>query len=195
METRLPVKSLKFLSYVVVSLFAIISLVFFLVSVDKSMTVNILSSLMLMFSVYMLWKEGENDSVSLLIFFFGTTACFYFFSTISETASFARSVSIFVFAGLTLVLTNYLISPIKPVINNLKPLYKVTLAIIFTEIFWILSYYKANPVAQGAITAIIFFNLQMITRNILSNEKTDSKKIALFAVLSIILLVIIFIKI
>jgi hypothetical protein len=195
METRLPVKSLKFLSYVVVSLFAIISLVFFLISVDKSMTVNILSSIMLAFSVYMLWKEGENDSVSLLIFFFGTTACFYFFSTMAETASFARSVSIFVFAGLTLVLTNYLITPIKPVINHLKPLYKVTLAIVFTEIFWVLSYYKANPVAQGAITAIIFFNLQMITRNVLSNEKTDGKKIALFAVLSIILLVIIFVKI
>lgn len=195
METRLPVKSLKFLSYVVVSLFAIISLVFFLVSVDKSMTVNVISSLMLLFSVYMLWREGENDSVSLLIFFFGTTACFYFFSGIAETASLARAISIFVFAGLTLVLTNYLITPIKPVVNSLKPLYKITLAIVFTEIFWILSYYKANPVAQGAITAIIFFNLQIITRNILSSEKIDNKKIALFAALSIILLVIIFIKI
>jgi len=195
METRLPVKSLKILSHAIISGFAALSLVFFLVSVDKSVTVNIISVVLLAFSIYVLWREDENDAVSLLIFFFGTTACFYFFSDVVEMASWTRALAIFVFAGLNLVLTNYLLSPIKPVANPLKSLLKISLAIIFTEIFWVLSYYKANPISLGAITAVVFFNFQLLTRNILSGDKNDTKKIALFALLSIILLVIIFVKI
>ncbi len=195
MESRLPAKGIKILSHSVISLFAIAALIAFLFSVDKSMAVNVISVALLCFSVYMLWKEEDSDSVSLLIFFFGTTACFYFFSNIIASSSLAKALSMAVFAGLTLVLTNYLLSPIKPVANPVKSFYKVTLAIIFTEIFWVLSFYNSNPISKGAITAVIFFNLQLFTRNILSSEKKDSRKIAIFAILSIILLVIVFVKI
>lgn len=193
MESRLSARGLRILSNVVISFFALISLGFFIISIDKSLVVNVISVFLLGFSLYLMWKQDEFDSISLLIFFFGTTACFYFFSDIIEN-SWPRAISVTVFAGLSLLLSNYLLNTIKPVINPTKLLYKITLAIVFTEIFWVLSFYKTNPISKGAVTAVIFFNLQMIVRDILS-KNVQREKIAFLIGTSIILLAIVFIRI
>jgi hypothetical protein len=140
-----------------------------------------------------MWKQEEFDSISLLIFFFGTTACFYFFSDVIET-SWPRAISVTAFAVLSLTLSNYLLNTVKPVVSPTKLLYKITLAILFTEVFWILSFYKTSPISKGALTAVIFFNLQMIVRDILA-KKVEKGKIAFLVGTSIILLAIVFIRI
>jgi len=193
MESRLSVKGLKILSNVVISLFAVVSLGFFLLSIDRTLIIGFISIVMLCASLYLMWAQHEFDSISLLIFFFGTTACFFFFSDI-VVASWSQAISIMAFALLNLVLSNYLLNTAKPVHNPEKILYKIALAIIFTEIFWVLSFFKASQLSKGAITAVIFFNLQAIVRDILEN-KISYKRFAFLVVVSIILLAIVIYRI
>ena len=193
MASRLSARGVRVVSNSVISFFAIISLLFFLFSIDRTLTVILISSIMLLVSLYLMWAQEELDSVSLLLFFFGTTSCFYFFSEV-VTTSWPRAISIVVFAALSLVLTNYLLNTVEPVHNAAKGLYKIALAMIFTEIFWVLSFVRATPISQGAITAVLFFNLQSVTKSILEN-KFELKRFAFLAAVSIILLAIIFYRI
>ncbi len=74
-EDKLSARGLRIVSNVIVSFFALVSLVFFLFSIDRSLPVEIISLVLLVAGVYLMWKRMEFDSISLLIFFFGSTAC------------------------------------------------------------------------------------------------------------------------
>jgi uncharacterized membrane-anchored protein len=147
---------------------------------------------MLAASLFLMWKDGELDSISLLIFFFGTTACFFFFSDIA-TQSLIKAVSILVFAGLSLVLSNYLLNTVSATVGQ-KSIYKIALAIVFTEIFWVLSFLKASQISKGAITAVLFFNFEIFVRDYL-NEQFQKGRFAFLTIASIILLAIVIYRI
>ncbi len=192
-EDKLSARGLRIVSNVIVSFFALVSLVFFLFFIDRSLPVEIISLVLLVAGLYLMWKLNEFDSISLLIFFFGTTACFYFFSDVI-IYEWPKAVAISVFALLSLILVNYLLNVVKPVENSTKIFYKIALAIIFTEIFWVLNFFQASQVTKGAITAVIFFNLLSVTRDVLA-DKTNLRRFAFLAGVSIILLAVVFIRI
>ena len=73
METKLSPRGVKTVSNLVVSLFATISLVFFLFSIDQTAAVAVIAIAMVLASLFLMWFQNEFDSISLLIFFFGTT--------------------------------------------------------------------------------------------------------------------------
>ena len=192
METKLTPRGTRIVSNLVISLFALVALVAFLFSIDRTLIVIVLSAVMLMASIFLMWKDGESDSISLLIFFFGTTACFFFFSDIA-TQSAIKAISIVVFALLSFVLSNYLLntvagSPLQ------RSVYKTALAIIFTEIFWVLSFLEASQISKGAITAVLFFNFEVIIRDYLT-EQLQAGKFAFLSAASIILLAIVIYRI
>jgi len=193
MQTRLSAKGLHVLSNVIISFFAVVSLAFFLLTIDRSAIIEIITVLMLAESIYLMWAQSEFDSISLLIFFFGTTACFFFFSDVIASSA-SQGASVLVFAFLSLVLSNYLLNTTKPVHSPEKSLYKVTLAIVFTEIFWVLSFLQISQLSKGAIAAIIFFNFQTFVRDILE-KSLDGKKLVFLLSVSIILLAIIILRI
>lgn len=193
MESRLSVKGLRVLSNVVITFFALSVLGFFLISIDRTMIVSVITIAMLALSLYLMWTQEDFDSISLLIFFFGTTACFFFFSDIIAS-SLSQAISIVIFAFLSLVLSNYLLNTAKPVQNPEKILYKIALAMIFTQVFWILSFFGASQLSKGAIAAIIFFNFQTIVRDILE-KKVEFKKLVFLLSTSIILLAIVIYRI
>jgi len=189
MENRLSNKGLKFVSNLVISFFAAVSLAAFLVSIDRTAVVILISLILLGASIYLMWFQDEFDSISLLVFFFGTTACFYFFSD-SMLSSWPKGIAIAAFAVLSLILSNYLLNTVRPVLSPQKALYKIALAIVFTEIFWVLSFLQASQIAKGAITALIFFNFEYIIRDVLS-QKFERKKFAFLFFTSIILLIVV----
>jgi hypothetical protein len=189
MESKLSSRGIKVVSKVIISFFALVALISFFFAIDPTAIVATISVVMLLASVYLMWSQDEYDSISLLIFFFGTTACFYFFSDVI-VSEWSRVLSIAAFALLSLVLSNYLLNTANAVHLNKRGIYKITLAIIFTEIFWVLSFYNASQISKGAITAVLFFNLQSIARDILE-EKAELKKFVFLLIISIILLMII----
>lgn len=193
MESKLSVKGIKLISHSIISFFAVISLIFFWVAIDKTAVVDIIVLFMLALSLWRLWSNDQTDLASLTIFFFGTTACFSFFSetSLSQGAKFG---AVFVFAVLALVLTNYLLNLAKPYTGRDKPVFKLSLAIIFTEIFWVLSFINANPISKGAITAVIFFSLHMVAKDILE-KKFERGAFAFLVIFTIILLTIVFYRI
>jgi len=193
MESRLSAKGLKFISNIIITLSSTLALGFFLLSIDRTAVVIIISLAMLAGALYLMWLHDEFDSISLLIFFFGTTACFFFFSDII-TSSLSQAISIAVFAGLSLFLSNYLLNTAEPIRSSEKAIYKVTLAIIFTEIFWVLSFLKISQLSKGAITAVLFFNFLAITRDILES-KINATKFAFLVLISIILVAIVIYRI
>lgn len=193
MESRLSLKGQRLLSNVVITFFSVVALVFFLLSTDRTAVVTIISMVMVAISLFLMWTQAEFDSISLLIFFFGTTACFYFFSDVIST-DWPRFVAIAAFAALSLVLSNYLINQVQVTARFDKSLYKVALAIIFTEVFWTLSFFKASQISKGAITAVIFFNLLLIVRDILL-KKFNWQKFAFLTAVSIILLAVVIYRI
>ena len=71
METKLSPRGVKTVSNLVVSLFATISLVFFLFSIDQTAAVAVIAIAMVLASLFLMWFQNEFDSISLLIFFFG----------------------------------------------------------------------------------------------------------------------------
>jgi len=193
METKLSPRGVKTVSNLVVSLFATISLVFFLFSIDQTAAVAVIAIAMVLASLFLMWFQNEFDSISLLIFFFGTTACFYLFSDIVVFGTL-RAISIAVFALLSLFLSNYLLNTAS--LRNLPEaaIYKIALAILFTEIFWILSFMEASQISKGAITAVLFFNITSVTRDYLAGQ-FQKTKFAFLTVVSIILLVIVIYRI
>ncbi len=193
METRLSGKGLKLVSYVIISLFSLVSLPFFLSAIDRTLVIFIVSAFLLTLSLYILWFQDDIDAASLLIFFFGTTACFNFFSEI-VVEDYLKFIAIFVFAMLSLVLSNYLLNTVQPVRSAEKSLYKVTLAIIFTEIFWVLSLINASPIAKGALTAVLFFDFQYFAKSFI-RKQIKKQKFVILAVVSIILLMVIIYRI
>lgn len=140
-----------------------------------------------------MWFQEDFDAISLLIFFFGTTACFYFFSDL-VTQDWPKAAAVAIFALLSLVLSNYLLNLTRPFKNPEKIIYKVILAIIFTEVFWVLSFINASQISKGAITAVIFFNFQSVVRDILSGE-FNKNRFAFLIIISILLLAIVFYRI
>lgn len=186
MENKISPQATRLVSNVIITFFAVVALIFFLFSIDRTLIVDLISIGMLVASLYLMWSQEEFDSISLLIFFFGTTACFYFFSDIIST-SLPRFIAVAVFAGLSLILSNYLLNTIRPIHNAEKSIYKVTMAIAFTEIFWILSFFKVSQISKGAITAVIFFNLQAIIRDVIA-KKVKVGRFVFLCIVSIILL-------
>lgn len=193
MESKLSPRNIKILSNTVVSLFSALALLFFLFAIDRTFTVSIISILMLAAGLYLMWFVEDFDAISLLIFFFGTTACFYFFSDL-VSSEWPKGLAVAGFAVLSLLLNNYLLNLIRPFHNPQKIIYKVVLAIIFTEVFWVLSFVNASQISKGAITAVIFFNFQSIVRDILSGE-VNKKRFAFLIVISILLLAVVFYRI
>jgi hypothetical protein len=193
METRLSAKGLRVVSHTVISVFAVASLLFFVISVDRTTVVELIAAAMLVFSMYRMWLLDQTDLISLLIFFFGTTACFSFFSDVAGD-QLIRLISIVGFAVLSLVISNYLLNTVRPQANAEKALYKVSLAIIFTEIFWVLSFINASAVSKGAITAVVFFLFQMVGKDILE-KKFDRNVFVFLVVFTIILLAIVIYRI
>jgi len=165
------------------------TLPFFLISIDRTVVIFLISAFLLGLSLYILWIQNDIDAVSLLIFFFGTTACFGFFSEI-VLEYYLNFIAVFAFAFLSFVLLNYLLNSISPIYSSEKSLYKVSLAIIFTEIFWTLSFINAAPIAKGALTAVLFFYFQYLSKSFL-HGKIDRQKIVILSIISIILLAII----
>lgn len=193
MENKLSNRGIKVVSKVIISLFALASLVFFLFSIDQTLIVVTISIIMLLASAYLMWTQEEYDSISLLIFFFGTTACFYFFSDVIS-AEWPRLISIAVFALLSLFLSNYLLNTANAVRPGQRGIFKIALAIIFTELFWVLSFFDASQISKGAVAAVIFFNLQSTVRDILE-DKIELKKFVFLGIISIILLAVIIYRI
>ena len=193
METRLSAKGLKFISNIIITLSSTLALGFFLLSIDRTAVVIIISLIMLAGALYLMWLHNEFDSISLLVFFFGTTACFFFFSDII-TSSLSQAISVAVFAILSLFLSNYLLNTAVPIRSTEKAIYKISLAIIFTEIFWVLSFLKISQLSKGAITAVLFFNFLAITRDILEG-KIGATKFAFLIAISIILVAIVIYRI
>lgn len=193
METRLSAKGLRVVSHTVISIFAVTSLLFFVISVDRTTVVELIAAAMLIFSMYRMWLLDQTDLVSLLVFFFGTTACFSFFSDVAGE-QIIRVIAIVVFAALSLVISNYLLNTVKPQTTNDKALYKVSLAIIFTEVFWVLSFINASSVSKGAITAVVFFLFQMVAKDLLE-KKFDRNVFVFLVVFTIILLTIVIYRI
>lgn len=177
---------MKFVSHTIISLFSVVALIFFFTAIDRTMVIFLISGALLALSLYILWSQNDIDAVSLLIFFFGTTACFGFFSEI-VAEEYLRFIGVFVFALLSLVLSNYLLNTVLPIYSSEKSLYKIVLAIIFTEIFWILSFINASAIAKGALTAVLFFDFQYLAKHFLS-KKIDKQKFVILSVVSIILL-------
>ena len=193
MESKLSPKNIKIVSNTIISLFAAVALISFLFTIDRTAIVTVISSAMLFAGLYMVWFMEEFDSASLLIFFFGTTACFYFFSDVIGE-NWPKALAVVIFALLSLVLSNYLLNLVKPLQNPEKAIYKITLAIIFTEIFWVLSFFVASPISKGAITAVIFFNLQSLVADLLSRN-FKPKRFTFLLIASILLLGIIIYRI
>ncbi len=193
METKISLKGLRLISHGIVTIFALLSLLFFWVSIDKTLIVDVIVFGMLALSLWRLWSNDQTDLVSLTIFFFGTTACFSFFSelALSQTTRFA---AVAVFALLSLILSNYLLNMIKPYTGADKPVFKISLAIIFTEIFWVLSFINANPISKGAITAVIFFCFQMVAKDILE-KKFEKNAFTFLLIFTAILLTIVLYRI
>lgn len=193
MESKLSPKNIKVLSNSIVSFLSVCALIAFFFSTDRTLTVTVISTLMLFASLYLMWFTDDFDAVSLLVFFFGTTACFFLFSdfVVSEPL---KAVSIAGFALLSFVLTNYLLNLIRPFNNPEKIIYKIILSLIFTEIFWVISFMNASQISKGAITAVVFFNFQSIVRDMLSG-KLEMKRFAFLSSISILLLLIVFYRI
>lgn len=185
METKLSLRGMRVVSHTVISLFAVVSMLFFLSSIDRTLVVEIISIAMLAFALYRTWSTDQTDLVSLLIFFFGTTACFSFFTDVMGS-QIIKLIAVLLFAALSLVLSNYLLNMVKPYTGKDKAIYKITLAIVFTEIFWVLSFINASPVSKGAITAVIFFLFQMVAKDVL--EKKFDRNIFVFLVIFTIIL-------
>lgn len=193
MESKLSAKNIKVLSNTVVTVFSLLALLSFLFTIDRTNIVSIISLSMLCASLYLMWFLEDFDAISLLIFFFGTTACFYFFSNL-VIEDWPKAIAVAGFAILSFVLSNYLLNLIRPFSNPSKIIYKVLLAIIFTETFWVISLMTASQISKGAISAVIFFNFQSIVRDILSGT-VNNKRFALLGVISILLLAIVFYRI
>lgn len=193
MESRLSPKNIKVLSNTVVSIFSAVSLLAFLFSIDRTLIVSVISVAMLVAGLYFMWFIDDFDAVSLLTFFFGTTACFSFFSEMIAS-DILKAIAIAGFAALGLIITNYLLNLVRPFKNPDKIIYKISLALIYTEIFWVLSLVNASQISKGAITAVVFFNFQSTVRDILSNEFNKTRFAFLLAV-SILLLAIVFYRI
>lgn len=193
METKLSLKGLRLISHGIVTLFALVSLFFFWVSIDKTVIVDLIVFGMLALSMWRLWTRDQTDLVSLTIFFFGTTACFSFFSELA-LSQITRFSAVFLFAVLILVLSNYLLNMVKPYVGPDKPVFKLALAIVFTEIFWVLSFINANPISKGAITAVIFFSYHMVAKDVLE-KKFEKNSFAFLVIFTIILLTIVFYRI
>ncbi len=193
MEAKISLKGMRLISHGIVTIFALLSLLFFWVSIDKTVIVDIIVFGMLGLSLWRLWSNDQTDLVSLTIFFFGTTACFSFFSelAISQTTKF---IAVAVFALLSLVLSNYLLNMVKPYTGPDKPVYKITLAIVFTEIFWVLSFVNANPISKGAITAVIFFCFHMVAKDLLE-KKFERNAFIFLLIFTVILLTIVLYRI
>jgi len=189
METRLSAKGLKFISNIIITLSSVMALGFFLLAIDRTAVIIIISLILLAGGLYLMWLHDEFDSIALLIFFFSTTACFFFFSDII-TSSLSQAISIVVFAALSLFLANYLLNTAQPIRNPQKAIYKISLAIIFTEIFWVLSFLKTSQLSKGAITAVLFFNFMAVARDILEN-KVNRGKFAFLVSISIILIAVV----
>jgi len=193
METKLSVKGIRLVSHSIISFFAVISLIFFMLAIDRTAVVDIIIIGMLAISMWRLWYKDQTDLASLTIFFFGSTACFSFFSEIALSQA-VRFSAVAVFAVLALVLSNYLLNLVKPYTGPDKSVYKLSLAIIFTEIFWILSFVNANPISKGAITAVIFFSFHMVAKDVLE-RKFERGAFAFLLIFTIILLTIVFYRI
>jgi hypothetical protein len=193
METKLSLKGLRLISHGIVTIFALLSLVFFWISIDKTIVVDIIIFGMLSLSLWRLWSRDQTDLVSLTVFFFGTTACFSFFSELA-IAQVTRFAAVAVFALLSLILSNYLLNMIKPYVGKDKPVFKITLAIIFSELFWVLSFINASPISKGAITAVIFFCYHMVAKDILE-KKFERNAFAFLLIFTAILLTIVLYRI
>jgi len=192
-EAKLTQKGLRVVSQAVISFFAVISLVSFLFTINRTLVVVAISMVMLLAALYLMWTQNETEAISLLIFFFGATSCFNFFTEV-VTETIPKVISIFIFAILTLVLTNYLINAASPAISPERTLFKIILSIIFTEIFWVLSFINASQISKGAIAAVIFFNFQSVVCDILT-RKFQLGKFIFLLIISISLLTIVFYKI
>lgn len=193
MQYSLSMVAKKVVSNIVVTFFLIATLIIFLFSIDISLIVILLSILISSFALYLLWFMKESDAISLLIFFFGTTVCFYLFSDII-TSEWLRALSVIAFAAIAFVLSNYLINLTHGLVGGGTLLYKLALAIIFTEIFWIISFFTASQVSKGAITALLFYNFLSPLRDIMGG-RFNLQKFAILSIINIILLIIVFIKI
>lgn len=193
MESRLSPKNIQILSNAIVSFFSVFALIAFLFSTDRTGVVSLISIMMLVAGLYLMWFQNDFDAISLLIFFYGTTACFYLFSDL-VTQEWLKAAAVAGFALLSLVLSNYLLNLAKPYKNSEKIIYKVILAIIFTEVFWVLSFINASQISKGAITAVIFFNFQSVVRDVLA-EDFNKNRFAFLVVISILLLAIVFYRI
>ncbi|MCX6809575.1 MAG: hypothetical protein NTZ65_02400 [Candidatus Berkelbacteria bacterium] len=193
MATKLSAKGLRIVSHSIITFFAVVSLCFFLFSIDRTALVSIISIGMLAGALFISWDMDVVDAVGLLIFFFGTTACFNFFNEV-VLSSWSRIIAIVVFAGLSLILSNYLLNTVSPEKTPDKQIYKVSLAIVFTEIFWILSFINASQISKGAITAVIFFNLLSVSGEVLSH-KFQLARFASLVIISIILLALVIYRI
>lgn len=193
MESRLSSKNLRILSNTIIGIFSVFALFAFLFSIDRTLIVSIISVLMLGAGLYLMWFMSDFDAVSLLVFFFGTTACFSFFSDMI-VGDWLRAVAIAVFAALSFILTNYLLNLVKPFKNPSKIIYKIILSLIYTQVFWVLSLINASQISKGAIAAVIFFNFQSVVRDILADE-FDKNRFAFLTIISILLLTIVFYRI
>lgn len=193
MQTKLSVKGIRLLSHSVISFFGITSLVFFALAIDRTLVVDLIIFAMLALSLWLLWTRDQTDLASLTIFFFGSTACYSFFSA-AAISGVARFAAVAVFAALVLILTNYLLNLVKPYSGPDKSVYKLSLTIIFTQIFWVLSFINANEISKGAISAVIFFAYHMIVKDILE-KKFEKGSFVFLLVFTIILLTIVFYRI
>ncbi|OQA52573.1 MAG: hypothetical protein BWY43_00444 [candidate division WS2 bacterium ADurb.Bin280] len=193
MESKLSAKNLKIVSSGIISFLSVCALVAFFLSIDRTTIVMVVSTLMLLASLYLIWFNEDSDAISLLIFFFSTTACFFLFSDF-VVEEYLKAISIGGFALLSFVLTNYLLNLVRPFNNPEKIFYKIILSLIFTELFWVISFINASQISKGAITAVLFFNFHSITRDVLS-QKIDGKRFAFLSLISILLLSIVFYRI
>jgi len=193
MESKLSPKNLKIVSSGIISFFSLCALLAFFFSIDRTPIVLIVSVMMLIASLYLMWFNDDSDAISLLIFFFGTTACFFLFSDF-VVEEYLKAISIAGFALLSFVLINYLLNLVRPFSNSEKIFYKIILSLVFTELFWVISFLNASQISKGAITAVLFFNFHTITRDILS-QKIDSKRFAFLSLISILLLSVVFYRI
>lgn len=193
MQYNLSPVAKKVVSNVAVSFFLGLTLISFLFSVDISFIVILLSIMISGFALYLLWIMNESDAASLLIFFFGTTVCFYLFSEVI-VSEWLRAFAVVGFAVLAFVLSNYLINLTHGLVGGGTLLYKLALAIIFTEIFWVISFFTASQVSKGAITALLFYNFLSPLRDIMGG-RFNIQKFAILSIINIILLAIVFIKI
>jgi len=185
MQANLSPAARKIVSNTAITSFLFAALLAFFFTIDISTIVIVLSILISLFGLYLLWLLKESDAVSLLVFFFGTTACFFLFSEVI-IVDWLRALSVLIFAILAFVLSNYLINLTPGFVGEGAILYKIALAIIFTEVFWVISFFTASQISKGAITALLFFNFLFPLRDIMGGKFSVQK----FAFLTILLLAI-----